>query len=176
MIKIIKISFNVVLCAFLQLFASFELLVSASSLCCGLMSLLIQALASVTASVWCIGQEEGRWRPSPHPQNHLGPRMSSYSQPQPPSGAQREVKVLSPFTKSGTLLFPRDSKLPGKYLLPFLSCCVSQSAQHLKDLGLGPSKGGQFGAVKGPRLQPWVCARLRQHGSVSKIIPALGRH
>lgn len=49
---------------------------------------------------------------SPYSRNHLGPWMSSYLLPQPPSGAQSDVKVLSPFSKSGTLLSPRECKLP----------------------------------------------------------------
>lgn len=49
---------------------------------------------------------------SPHSQNHLGPWMSSYLLPQPPSGARSDARVLSPFSESGTLLFPRGCKLP----------------------------------------------------------------
>lgn len=44
---------------------------------------------------------------SPHSQNHLGPWMSSYLLPQPPSGARSDVKVLSPLFWKWDIAFPR---------------------------------------------------------------------
>lgn len=56
---------------------------------------------------------------SPHSQTHLGPWMSSYLLPQPPSGARGDVKVLSPYPESGTVPFPREGELPAS--APFSS-------------------------------------------------------
>lgn len=111
---------------------------------------------------------------SPHPQNHLGLWMSSYLLLQPPRAAWRDVKVLYPYSQSGTLLLPRECKLlASACFFPQLQC-ISKSARHLKDLSLKLSKGGMAGTVGKPWLQPWVWSGLGQYGSVSQIRPALG--
>lgn len=85
---------------------------SASTLHCGLKSLWTQPPS--LHHFLSVMHETGGSKmeaTSPHSQNHLGPWISSYVLPQPPSGAQSDVKVLSTFTESGTLHFPRERKL-----------------------------------------------------------------
>lgn len=86
---------------------------------------------------------------SQHPQNHLGLWKSSYLLPQPPSGAWSDVKVLSPFSESGTLLFPRECKLPAS------ACFLSWAVVSLK---VCPTFKG-FGSLTIKGWHSWDCGR-----------------
>lgn len=79
----------------------------------------------------------------------LGPWMSSYALPQPPSGARSDVKVLYPFTESGTLLFPRECKLPANAYF------LSWAAVSLK---VCPTFKG-FGPLTMKGWHSWDCGR-----------------